>query len=105
MLPEKSLQTAVQLLVEAARPRAIILFGSYARGTAGDKSDFDFLVIEDEVKDRRGEIVRLLEVLEPHEIPADVFVASRRFYEEWKNVPGTMLYEAAREGKIVYEAD
>lgn len=104
MVTEETLQRAVHLLVEAARPRAIVLFGSYGRGDANEKSDLDFVVIEDEVKNRRAEIVRLLRVLEPYEIPADVFVASREFYEKWKDVPGTMLYEASRDGRVVYEA-
>ena len=104
MLTEEKLHTAVRLLVEAAKPRAIILFGSYARGDASERSDLDFVVVEEEVKNRRAETVRLLRVLEPYAIPADVFVASRPFFERWKDVPGTMLYEASREGKIVYES-
>jgi predicted nucleotidyltransferase len=104
VVTEEDLHKAVGLLVEAASPRRIILFGSYATGDVGDDSDLDFIVLEDRVDDRRAEIVRLLRVLEPHEIPADVFVASPEFYEDWKDVPGTMLYEAARTGRVVYEA-
>ncbi|MCK5242046.1 nucleotidyltransferase domain-containing protein [bacterium] len=103
MTNDKKINQAVRLLAAAAAPRRIILFGSHARGDARPDSDLDFVVLEDEVKDRRAEMVRLLRVLEPHEIPADIFVASEEFYEDWKDVPGTMLFEAAREGKIVYE--
>ena len=99
MVSEEVLRKAVQLLVEAASPRKIILFGSCARGDAREDSDLDFVVIEDHVEDRGAEIVRLLRVLEPYEIPADIFVASGKFYDCWKDVPGTMLYEAARTGK------
>lgn len=104
MINNEKINQAVKLLAEAAAPRKIILFGSCARGDASLGSDMDFIVLEDRVKDRRAEIVRLLRVLEPYEIPADIFVASEKFFEEWKDVPGTMLYEAAREGKIMYEA-
>ena len=104
IITEEMLRKAVELLVRAASPRKIILFGSYAAGRAREDSDLDFVVIEDYVEDRRAEIVRLLRVLEPHEIPADIFVASGEFYDRWKGVPGTMLYEVARTGKVVYEA-
>ncbi len=54
-----ALQPALQALIEAARPERIILFGSHARGEAGEDSDLDFLVIESHVEDRAKEMVRL----------------------------------------------
>jgi len=104
MTREEMLREAVRVLVEAAAPRRIILFGSAARGDATEASDFDFIVVERQVKSRRAEIVRLLEALEPTGIPADVLVASESFFEEWSRVPGNVLHEARREGKVVYEA-
>jgi len=98
------LKKAVRILVEAAAPQRIILFGSEARGKAGQASDFDFIVIEHQVKNRRAEIVRLLEALEPHGIPADIFVASEEFFEAWSRIPGNLLHEAKKEGRVVYEA-
>jgi predicted nucleotidyltransferase len=35
------------VLVQAARPRRIILFGSQARGDAAMHSDFDIMVVEE----------------------------------------------------------
>ena len=101
---EQMLETAIRLLVAAASPRRIILFGSRARGDAVENSDFDLLVVEERVKSSRAEMVRLLEVLEPHGIPADVFVAGEDFYASWSLVPGNLLYEARAEGRVVYEA-
>lgn len=101
---EEMLEKAVRILVDAATPKRIILFGSEARGVADEASDFDFVVIERSVKSRRAEIVRLLEALEPHGIPADIFVASEEFFEEWSKIPGNLLHEAKREGRVVYEA-
>ena len=104
MTREEMLREAVRILVEAAAPRRIILFGSQARGAAKEGSDLDFIVVEREVRNRRAEIVRLLAALEPAGIPADVFVASEALFDEWSRVPGNLLHEARREGKVVYEA-
>src|SRR5881227_3688744 len=102
MISEETVQRAVELLKSAAEPSRIILFGSYARGDARENSDLDFLVIQPIVTARRREMVRLSDVLRPLRVPADVLVASDRVFEEWRNVPGTVLYEANKEGKVMY---
>ena len=103
MIPEATIQEAVRLLNEAANPIKIILFGSYARSDITEKSDLDFLVIEKELKARRVEMVQLSDVLRPLRIPVDVLVASEKVFNEWADTPGTVLYEAAKEGKVLYE--
>jgi predicted nucleotidyltransferase len=103
MIPESTIQKAVELLKKAANPVKIILFGSYARGDVNEASDLDFLVIEKELTARRMEMVRLSDVLRPLRIPVDVLVASEKVFNEWADTPGTILYEAAREGKVLYE--
>ena len=104
MISDKAIREAVELLSRAANPVKIILFGSYARGDVSEESDLDFLIIEREVKARRRETVRLRDVLSPLRIPVDVIVISEKTYEEWKDTPGTVIYEAAREGRVVYAA-
>ena len=95
------IEKAVDLLLEAAPAGSkVILFGSHARGDARPDSDLDFLVVEPRVADHRREMVRLEEVLEPLDIPTDVLVTSRAIFEEWHDTPGTVLYEAAKEGRV-----
>jgi predicted nucleotidyltransferase len=103
MIPEETIQEAVRLLKKAANPVKIILFSLYARGDVTEASDLDFLVIEKELKARRMEMVRLSDVLRPLRIPVDVLVASEKVFNEWADTPGTVLYEAVREGKVLYE--
>lgn len=102
MISEKTIQEAVELLRKAANPVRIILFGSYARGDITEESDLDFLVIEKKLKARRMETVRLRDALSPLRIPVDVLVISEKTYQEWKDLPGTVIYEAGLEGRIVY---
>ena len=104
MVSEQIIQQAVELLRQAANPRRIILFGSYARGQADDRSDVDLMVIEGPAPDVMSEMVRLRRVLSPLRIPVDVLVVSETDFDYWCDTPGTVMHEAAREGRVVYEA-
>lgn len=95
---------AAELLREAAQPSKIILFGSYARGTPDEDSDVDILVVERIVPDRVAEMVRLCRVLSPLRIPVDLLVVSEQTFHHWSDTPGSVYFEASREGRILYEA-
>lgn len=95
---------ATRLLVEAAQPEKIILFGSCARGDFDKDSDLDILVILPAVVDRFEEMVRLRLVLRDIPMAIDVIVYSRDEMEERRHLRGTMLYHALREGRVLYDA-
>jgi uncharacterized protein len=102
MASRNLIDRAGMALAEAAGADSqVILFGSYARGEERPDSDFDFLVIEPEVRDRLGESVRLGKLVGELGIPADVVVVSEDHVREWGELPGTMVHDALTEGKIV----
>jgi predicted nucleotidyltransferase len=100
MVDEATVAKAVELLRQAAPGAKIILFGSHARGDAGEDSDLDFLVVEPEVKNRWDEMVRLRDALRPLRVRADVLVISQDRFEYWADTPGTVYCEAAKEGRV-----
>ena len=102
MIDEATINKAVELLRQAAPDATIILFGSWARGEGKEDSDLDFLVVEPNFTSRHDEMVRLNDVLRPLRIPVDVLVVTRKTYEDWADTPGTVLYEAAREGRVFH---
>ncbi len=103
MIDASTLAGAVQALAQAAPQAAqIVLFGSYARGDADEGSDLDFLVIAPEVENRAQEMVRLRRALRPLRVPVDVLVYSRDEVNRWGQQPGTALYWALREGRVVH---
>lgn len=91
------------ILVEAARPKRIILFGSRARGEAAEDSDFDVMVVEDRPANRFAEMVRLSRLLRPLDIAVDLLVVSEEKFQYWRDTPGNVYHEAAGEGKVLYE--
>ena len=100
MIDQRTIDEAVRRLIEAAPAGSeVILFGSYARGDANQESDLDFLVVEPQLDSRRDEMVRLREVLRPMRIPVDVLVVSREAFEDWKDMPNNVIFEAARQGR------
>ncbi len=93
---------AVRLLVEAAHPVKVILFGSFARGDNTKHSDLDFLVILPTVTDRHAEMVRLRRVLAPLPMPIDVLVYSVDEVDRRGHLRGTTLFHALQEGKVLH---
>jgi len=64
MLDDKTMCSAVARLVAAATsPSQVILFGSYARGTADEGSGLDLLVIEREILNKADDYMRLRDKL------------------------------------------
>ncbi|MBN1394556.1 MAG: nucleotidyltransferase domain-containing protein [Pirellulales bacterium] len=77
VIDQTTIARAAEMLRQAADPERIILFGSYARNGADAGSDLDLLVVERDVTDAAAEMVRLMRVLSPLRLPADVLVVSR----------------------------
>ncbi|MCX6605252.1 MAG: nucleotidyltransferase domain-containing protein [Acidobacteria bacterium] len=94
----------IGVLVEAAHPKRIILFGSQARGDASPRSDFDIMVVEDKPADRFAEMVRLNRLLRSFDIAVDLLVVSGDQFQYWRETPGNVYYEAATDGQVLYEA-
>lgn len=105
MDPEQTiLDEMVKRIVDVARPRRIILFGSAARGDMEEDSDLDVLVI---VPDG---VSRLKTAQELHlnffglGVGVDVVVATEKDLEEHGDNSSLVYYPALLEGKEIYAA-
>lgn len=103
MTDESLIAEAGRRLAAAAPGARVIVFGSYARGEARPDSDLDLLVIEPAVSKRRAESARLRRELRDLEVALDVIVVSAEHADEWSEVPGTMINEALRTGRVLVE--
>lgn len=104
MVKKERIIEAARILADAAHPLKIILFGSYALDRATEESDVDLLVIERNLPNKLEEMVRLRRLLRPLRIPVDVLVYSEEEVREWGHLPGTALYWALVQGKVLHEA-
>jgi hypothetical protein len=49
-------------------------------------------------------MVRLNRLLRSLDIPVDLLVVSAEKFNYWRDTPGNVYFEAATEGKVLYEA-
>jgi len=99
------LRKMVQRLVERFDPEQIILFGSYARGTAGPESDIDLLVIMPVTGSKRAKQVEARVALREFDVPKDIIIATPDEVARRSNIVGTLIRPALREGKVLYVRD
>jgi predicted nucleotidyltransferase len=101
--PEK-VDAVVQRLIAVARPRKIILFGSYVRGEVNRDSDLDVLVVTaDTVVNPRAESVRLRDAVDDIDMPMDILVVPVSQFNTLRNTPGLIYREACEHGRLAYE--
>lgn len=100
----QEIEDIVQKIVYFYQPEKVILFGSYAKGTATDKSDIDILVIKDidEPIKNRG---RLLRQLFYHSIiPIDLLIYTKGEIEEFHGQPYSFIGTVLETGVEVYNS-
>jgi len=103
MISEETINEAARRLAETFHPQRIILFGSYARGTADNKSDVDLLIICPLRKKRRSLILEMNRSLWGLGLARDIVVLTPKEFEDEKEIPGTIARYASKEGKLLYE--
>jgi predicted nucleotidyltransferase len=98
-----SLEKAIKIIVQVAKPDKIILFGSHAKGDDRSESDYDLLVLKRGVKKQRSLTQKIYLSFKDVGAPIDVIVADLDKYEHLKTDPYLIYSEAARNGRMVYE--
>jgi predicted nucleotidyltransferase len=93
----------VRRIVERFHPEKIILFGSYARDEFTEDSDLDILVVMPVENSQRQKANEIDLTLADRTVPIDVIVVTPEQFDRQKDLAGTIIYEAAHEGKVIYD--
>lgn len=105
MLAQHAIVDAARRAAKAASsPARVMLFGSYARGDADEGSDLDLLVVEHTVRDKASEYLKLHRAVGFMGVGVDIVVISSDEFKRRSQVPGTVAYWAAKEGKLIHDA-
>jgi predicted nucleotidyltransferase len=103
MIPESQIRQVAVQLGNAAQASQVILFGSYARGEATDRSDVDLMVVAQTDLPRHKRAVRLYKQFRPYPFGMDIVVYTPQEVEEGKKSALTFVSTVLREGKTLYE--
>ena len=99
---EQAIDTMVERLVDRFDPDQIILFGSQARGTARPGSDVDLLVIMPVTGSKRARQLEMRMALHDIAVPKDIILATPDEVVRRRDIVGTIIRPALREGKVLY---
>jgi predicted nucleotidyltransferase len=98
------LDKIVSLIVAAASPDRIILFGSYARGDNNAKSDIDLLIVKKNLKNGlkiTGDLY--MDFFHSDiDIAVDLLIVDSDKYEALKDQIGFVYKTIHKEGKVIY---
>ncbi len=100
--PPPALARVIERFVRAFAPEAILLFGSYAKGTQRAGSDFDLLVIAELCGDVAFHLRRAHQLAADCFPPVDVTFATPTEVAEAASAPSPFLESILGRGKLVY---
>ena len=104
-MPETEINLIKEKFIRRLSPKKIYLFGSYAKGTATEDSDFDFYII---VKDGTENLMELTAeaykaIRDVRSRAVDIIIGTENRFESRKNRMG-IENEVARKGVLLYGA-
>jgi len=100
---QEKIQEMVRRIVAGFEPDKIILFGSFARGTADRDSDVDLLVIKPVSGSKRQQRLAIRQVLRGIGLAKDIVLATPEEMTRYGHCAGTIFRSALREGEVLYE--
>jgi len=100
---DELLEEVVRRIRSVGAPRAVVLFGSRARGDARPDSDLDLLIVEESGLPRFKRSGRYRRALRGVFPAKDVVVWTSEEIAEWRDVPNAFITSILTEGRVLYE--
>jgi predicted nucleotidyltransferase len=102
MINEHDIKKVAKRLGTATNALRVILFGSYARGEAGDNSDVDLMIIAESDLPRYKRSRELYKLFRPYPFGMDLIVYTPQEIEKGKESPVSFVSTILRDGKTLY---
>ena len=102
MIDERDIERVAKAIGTAAGADRVILFGSHARGDAGENSDVDLMIIADSDLPRFKRSRELYKLFRPYPFGMDLVVYTPREVENGKRSPLSFVSTVLKEGRTVY---
>ncbi len=99
----EALPEAVRRIVEALHPEKIVLFGSYAYGTATPDSDVDLLVVMETDAPDVERCLAVSRLLRPRPVPVDIIVRTPSEIQSALRADDFFTAEIFSRGQVLYE--
>ncbi len=103
MIRQQQIDDIINLIVESIHPKKIVLFGSYANGTADEHSDLDLFILSETDQPMNHRTRDILKLTRGMKIPLDIVVYTPEEIEKWKNTSNSFVSEIFKCGKTLYE--
>ncbi|BCT69558.1 nucleotidyltransferase domain-containing protein [Nitrosospira sp. NRS527] len=103
MLTDDEIARLVERIVARVQPEKVIVFGSYAKGTATIMSDLDVLVIKDTHLPMQLRKDALVPILSNVLIRVDLHLYTPEEVEEYGREQFSFLNSVLTSGKVLYE--
>ena len=108
MVTQSQIDEIVRILVGECHPDKIILFGSYARGTATEDSDLDLAIVKETDLPRFKRSTAFRRALRANGrrwlFPMDIVVYTPEEIAAYQNDPYSLIHEILNTGKTLYES-
>ena len=99
----RPIEVLLDRIVSEFRPLQIVLFGSRARGSAHAGSDWDLFVIVPDDLAAADDPLAGYRLRRETRIRADIILCPLSEFQEDRDTPNTLAYEAAHHGATIYE--
>lgn len=103
MMADQELEEIVARIIEVYQPEKIILFGSYANGTAKESSDLDLLLVKQTNETPVDRATMIRKSLRSFLFPMDILVYTPEEIEHFKETKYSFVSQVLKSGKIIYE--
>lgn len=103
---KNKLKKYVKILTKALNVEKIILFGSYANGTAHKFSDIDLALISSDLDPKKPTFLHNIEIAKKTKLydgDLQLFAFPKERFDKEEGVQGSFIREIKKTGKVIYQ--